>query len=158
MSITSKNNLFSGDYLWDRFLGLYTKSVNMIRQLTEAYNAPLSEYDVLVMPTTITPTGAFPVETDSPVARMAKMGGKIDNTCPFNGSGHPALAMPIGFVRVGEAGSKVKVPTSLQIVGNYIDGALILRIAYACENARDWKEFEQQLMAFDLIIVRLYCR
>jgi amidase len=142
MSVTSKNNLFSGDYLWDRFPGLYAKSVNLTRKLTEAYNAALSEYDVLVMPTTIGPADAFPLETDGPVARMSKMGlGKIDNTCPFNGSGHPALAMPIGFVEVGEAGRKVKVPTSLQIVGKYFDESLMLRIAYAWENARDWKEF-----------------
>jgi amidase len=142
MSVTSKNNLFSGDYLWDRFPGLYAKLVNITRKFTEAYNAALSEYDVLVMPTTIGPADAFPLEIDGPVARMAKMGlGKIDNTCPFNGSGHLALAMPIGFVEVGKAGSNVEVPTSLQIVGKYFDESLILRITYAWENAKDWKKF-----------------
>lgn len=66
--------------------------------MTEAYDAALSKYDLLIMPTTITQADPLPHENDSAVTKMSKTIGKLDNTCPFNSTGHPALAFPIGFV------------------------------------------------------------
>jgi amidase len=70
---------------------------------------------------------------------MSKTIGKLDNTCPFNSTGHPALAFPIGLVDAKEKG--VRVPASMQIVGRYWDEIGCLRVASAWENARNWKEF-----------------
>lgn len=51
-----------------------------------------------------------------------------DNACSaFNLTGHPAVVVPVGF-----AGG---LPLSTQIVGNYFDEAMILRVARACERA-----------------------
>lgn len=139
MSVVSKNTFFSGDYCWERFPYVYAKAVNLSRKLTEAYDAALQNFDVLIMPTTITPADPLPALTDSPIVKMSKTIGKLDNTCPFNATGHPALAFPIGFVDTKEGG--VKVPASMQIVGRNWDEIGCLKVAYAWENARNWKEF-----------------
>jgi len=120
MSVVSQNAVFSGDYCWERF--------------------PHVKYDVLVMPTTITPADPLPNPDDSAIIKMSKTIGKLDNTCPFNATGHPALAMPIGFVPAKDD-PKVKVPASLQIVGKHFDEVTVLQAAFAWENARDWKKF-----------------
>ncbi|KAL3457246.1 hypothetical protein BJX64DRAFT_293322 [Aspergillus heterothallicus] len=66
--------------------------------------------------------------------------GMTDNTCAFNATGHPALALPIGFVPA-RTDESIKLPASMQIVGKWYDKATILRVAYAWEQAVDWKTF-----------------
>jgi amidase len=139
MSDISKNTLFSGDYCWKRFPHVYAKAINLSRKLAEVYDAALKSYDVLIMPTTITPADPLPAVTDSPLVKMSKTIGKLDNTCPFNSTGHPALAFPIGFVDAKEEG--VRVPASMQVVGKNWDEIGCLRVAFAWENAKDWKKF-----------------
>jgi len=140
MSVVSKNAVFSGDYCWEKFPQVYSKAINLCRKLTDTYDAVLSKYDVLVMPTTITPADPLPHPDDSPITKMSKTIGKLDNTCPFNATGHPALAMPIAFVPAKED-RNVKVPASMQIVGKNFDETTIFKVAFAWENARDWKKF-----------------
>jgi amidase len=138
MSDISKNTLFSGDYCLERFPHVYAKAINVSRKLTKAYDTALKSYDVLIMPTTITLADPLPAVTDSPIVKMSKTIGKLDNTCPFNSTGHPALAFPIGFVDAKEG---VRVPASMQVVGKNWDEIGCLRVAFAWENARDWKKF-----------------
>ncbi len=139
MSVISKNTIFAGDYCWERFPHVYAKAVNLSRKLTEAYDAALESHDVLIMPTTIMPADPLPAPSDSPIVKMSKTIGKLDNTCPFNATGHPALAFPIGFVDGKEEG--VRVPASMQIVGRNWDEIGCLKVAFAWENARNRKEF-----------------
>jgi aspartyl-tRNA(Asn)/glutamyl-tRNA(Gln) amidotransferase subunit A len=54
-------------------------------------------------------------------------------TGPFNATGHPALAVPIGFGADG-------LPLSMQLVGRNFDEAMLLRIAQAYETAAGWVE------------------
>lgn len=140
MSIANKLALFSGDYCWQKYPHIYAKSVNLNRKLTDAYNLALGKYDVLIMPTTITPADPLPKPDDCPIMKMRSTIGKLENTCPFNSSGHPALAMPIGFVPA-KADPKVMVPASMQIVGKYFDELTVLKVAFAWEKAKDWKKF-----------------
>jgi amidase len=140
MSPISKNGVFAGEYCWQKFPHVYAKAINLCRKLTEAYDLALEKYDVLIMPTTITQADRLPLETDSAITKMSKTIGKLDNTCPFNASGHPALAFPIGFIATKED-EKVRVPASMQIVGKYWSEAICLRVAFAWENAKDWREF-----------------
>jgi amidase len=138
MSPINKNALFSGEYCWEKFPQVYAKSVNLCRKLTDHYNAALKDHDVLVMPTTITPADPLPSPDDNPIVKMSKTIGKLENTCPFNATGHPALAVPIGFVnRSGGA----KVPASMQIVGKFWDEVTCYKVGYAWEMAKDWKKF-----------------
>ncbi|RDW75971.1 amidase signature (AS) enzyme-4 [Coleophoma crateriformis] len=140
MSIVSKASQFSGEYSWKKFPHIYAKAVNINRKIAEAYDEALTKYDVLIMPTTITPADPLPAPDASPLEKMSKTAGKLENTCPFNASGHPALAMPIGFV-TAKQDKNVRVPTSLQIVGKNFDEATILKVAYAWECEKDWKKF-----------------
>jgi amidase len=52
------------------------------------------------------------------------------NTKPTNYTGHPALAVPCGKVD--------GMPISLQLVGNFLADPLLLRVAYAYQQAVDW--------------------
>ncbi len=53
------------------------------------------------------------------------------NTKPTNYTGHPALAVPCGKVN--------GLPISLQLVGNFLADPLLLRVAYAYQQAVDWE-------------------
>jgi amidase len=136
----NKNAVFMGDYCWEKFPNVYAKAINLSRKLTEEYDEAFKKYDILIMPTTITPADPLPAQNDSPVVKMSKTIGKLDNTCPFNSTGHPALAFPIGFVE-SRFDSSVRVPVSMQIVGKHFDEVTCLKAAFAWENARNWREF-----------------
>ena len=140
MSPINKNALFAGEYCWERFPQVYAKAVNLCRKLTEAYDEALRKVDVLIMPTTITPSNRLPLETDSNITKMSKTSGKLENTCPFNATGHPAIAFPIGFVPAKED-EGVMLPASMQVVGRHFDDVTCLKVAFAWENARNWKDF-----------------
>jgi amidase len=53
------------------------------------------------------------------------------NTMPFNYTGHPALALPVGKSSAG-------LPVSMQLVGRFFDDALLMRAAYAFQHSIDW--------------------
>ena len=57
--------------------------------------------------------------------------GAAKNTQPFNYTGHPALAMPVGKSTAG-------LPASMQLVGRFFDDSLLLRVGYAYEHSTDW--------------------
>ena len=53
------------------------------------------------------------------------------NTMPFNYTGHPALALPVGKSSAG-------LPVSMQLVGRFLDDALLMRTAYTYQESTDW--------------------
>jgi Asp-tRNA(Asn)/Glu-tRNA(Gln) amidotransferase A subunit family amidase len=57
--------------------------------------------------------------------------GVSRNTQPFNYTGHPALALPVGKSSAG-------LPISMQLVGRFFDDPLLMRVAYAYQHATDW--------------------
>ena len=92
------------------------------------------------MPTTLTPATPLPAPDADIMTKMKSTMGKLENTCPFNATGHPAMALPLGFVDVGRD-EEVRVPTSMQVVGGMGEESLVMRVGYAWECARDWKTF-----------------
>jgi len=52
------------------------------------------------------------------------------NTLPFNYTGHPALALPVGKSSAG-------LPVSMQLVGRFFDDPLLMRAAYAYQQSTD---------------------
>jgi Asp-tRNA(Asn)/Glu-tRNA(Gln) amidotransferase A subunit family amidase len=92
-------------------------------------------YDLLVLPTTITPPlpldVAFPIE----VAGQT-LNEPVDMVLPtfaFNFSNFPAISVPAGWTDDG-------LPVGLQIVGGWQNDALVLRAAAAFEQARPWAD------------------
>ncbi len=55
-------------------------------------------------------------------------------TVPANLTGLPALSVPCGFAEVEGA----RLPIGLQLMGDALDEARLLQIAYAYEQATDW--------------------
>ncbi|KAK7752011.1 hypothetical protein SLS62_005973 [Diatrype stigma] len=140
MNTVSKEGLIAGEYGWTHYPLAYSKAVNLNRKLKDEYNAALEVVDLLVMPTTVAPSNPHPGDDATPLEQISASAGKLENTSQFNGTGHPALAMPIGFVPA-KADSSIKLPASMQIAGKFWDEAKILQAAYEWENAHDWKTF-----------------
>ena len=93
------------------------------RELTAAVNeGPLTNHDVLLAPTNLATAAAFS-EFGPDTARW---GGMLTN--PFNVTGSPALALPIGFGANG-------MPIGAQIVGRPFGEPTVLRVGAAYEAA-----------------------
>ncbi len=100
-----------------------------------AYDAALANVDVLVMPTCIMTApqnnrpGSYLEAVEENLATMNSSGSR--NTLPFNYTGHPALALPVGRSSAG-------LPVSMQLVGRFFDDPLLMRAAYAYQQSTDW--------------------
>jgi amidase len=140
MSVFSREGLFTGELGWSRYPYAYPKAVNLGRKLHDDYDEALRSFDLLIMPTTLRPSQPLPPSDAGPVAQMDANKGMTENTAPFNASGHPALAMPIGFVP-STADPSIMVPASMQIVGRFWEESTIFKAAYAWEQTVDWKTF-----------------
>ncbi|CEL09701.1 hypothetical protein ASPCAL12834 [Aspergillus calidoustus] len=140
MSVMSKEGLLSGEYAWLNYATVYPKAVNIMLKLKDLYDEVLSSVDVIVMPKTLTPANPLPPPDATPVAQMEAAKGMTENTGAFNATGHPALALPIGFVPA-KTDESIKLSASMQIVGKWYDEATILLVAYEWEQSVDWKTF-----------------
>lgn len=140
--VSTKNIYLNGLYAVQEFPLLLAKATNLSRQLRDAYDAALEEYDILLTPTLpyVATSHASPDAT--PIEQIAKQIGLTSNTAPFNQSGHPVLAMPIGMLEVLEGPgveAKVKLPVSMQVIGKWWDEMTVYEAAYAWEKNNDWK-------------------
>ncbi len=95
------------------------------RELAAAVNEVLVRYDGIVAATGMTAAPRFD-SFDRDVSRWSAM-----LTIPFNVTGHPALALPIGFSAQG-------LPLGMQIVGRPFDEPTVLRIGAAYEARAGW--------------------
>jgi amidase len=114
---------------------VYAKAQNVRPAYIKAYDAALRDVDALVMPTCLmtAPKNHQPSSHLEAVEdNLASMGrGFARNTQPFNYTGHPALALPVGKSSAG-------LPVSMQLVGRFFDDALLLRVGHAFQHATDW--------------------
>ena len=113
----------------------YAKAQNVRPTFIKAYDAVLADVDVLVMPTCImtapknhTP-GTYLEAIEENLATSNSSGSR--NTMPFNYTGHPALALPVGKSSAG-------LPVSMQLVGRFLDDPLLMRTAYTYQKSTDW--------------------
>ena len=115
---------------------VYAKAHNVRPTFIKAYDAALADVDVLVMPTCIMTApknhrpGTYLEAVEDNLASMAR--GFARNTQPFNYTGHPALALPVG--------KSTGLPVSMQLVGRFFDDALLLRVGHAFQHATDWNK------------------
>jgi amidase len=114
---------------------VYAKAQNVRPTYVKAYDAALADVDVLVMPTCLmtapknhTP-GSYLEAVEDNLTMMHRSGSR--NTMPFNYTGHPALALPVGKSSAG-------LPVSMQLVGRCFDDPLLMRVAYAYQHSTDW--------------------
>jgi amidase len=115
--------------------GVYAKAQNVRPTYIKAYDAVLADVDVLVMPTCLMTApknhkpGSYIEAVEDNLSAMNRRGSL--NTQPFNYTGHPALALPVGKSSAG-------LPVSMQLVGRFFDDPLLMRVACAYEHATDW--------------------
>jgi amidase len=114
---------------------VYAKAQNVRPAYIKAYDAALADVDVLVMPTCImtapknyTP-GSYLEAVEDNLTSQRRGGSR--NTQPFNYTGHPALALPVGKSSAG-------LPVSMQLVGRFFNDPLLMRVAYAYQHSTDW--------------------
>ena len=114
---------------------MYAKAQNVRPTYIKAYDAEFANVDILVMPTCImtapknhTPGSYLEAVEDNLASANS---GANRNTQPFNYTGHPALAVPVGKSSAG-------LPVSMQLVGRFFDDPLLMRVAYAYQQSTDW--------------------
>ena len=116
---------------------VYAKAQNVRPTYIKAYDTAFANVDILAMPTSImtapknhTP-GSYLEAVEDSLATMNWNGSR--NTLPFNYTGHPALALPVGKSSAG-------LPVSMQLVGRFFDDPLLMRAAYSYQRSTDWDE------------------
>ena len=136
LSPRSKLSLIAAELSRRNYHGrVYAKAQNVRPTYVKAYDAALANVDMLVMPTCImtapknhTP-GSYLEAVEANLASANWSGSR--NTLPFNYTGHPALALPVGKSSAG-------LPVSMQLVGRLFDDPLLMRAAYAYQQSTDW--------------------
>ncbi|KAJ5653269.1 Amidase [Penicillium lividum] len=137
---STKNVLINGLYLSSHFPGLYGKTANIARQLSDKYQALFEKYDAIVMPTTpvVAPKHG---KRGQPVESLQPSMGLTINTAIFNVTGHPALSIPIGFVPAKDD-KQIMLPVGMQIVGGLWQDEKVLRVGHVWETHFDWKKLQ----------------
>jgi amidase len=115
---------------------VYAKAQNVRPAFVRAYDAALADVDILVMPTCVEKAPKYekpPTYLESLEDNLNMMARTASrNTLPFNYTGHPALALPVG--------KSSGLPVSIQLVGRFFEDPLLLRAAYAFEQSVDWDD------------------
>jgi aspartyl-tRNA(Asn)/glutamyl-tRNA(Gln) amidotransferase subunit A len=102
-----------------------TRALRVRRLLASAVDALLERYDAILTAAALGPPARFDIfPRDWPPPR----GATATQTIAFNVTGHPALALPIGFTEGG-------LPLGAQIVGGAFADATVLQIGAALEAA-----------------------
>ena len=143
--VATKNVYLNGAYAATAFPHLLSKATNLSRQLRDAYDAAFEAHqlDVLITPTLPRLASSHCAPGAGPLEQIEKQIGLTGNTCQFNQTGHPALTLPVGMLEIEEGpleGSGKKLPVGLQIVGRWWAEDVVLRVAYAWEQANEWRE------------------
>jgi amidase len=132
LSETTKMFLLFGTYV-ARHHGFryYGKAMNLVRQLSAAYDTVLQAHDLLLMPTLpvkATPLPAPDAPREEYVQRALEM---VANTAPFDSTHHPAMSIPCGM-RDG-------LPIGMMLLGKHFDEPTMYRAAYAFEQSGSWQ-------------------
>ena len=97
------------------------------RELTDAVDAMLEDYDALLTASTLIAAPRFDTQLD----RRAAAG--VVQTIQFNVTGHPAISVPTEITKQG-------LPLGVQVAGRAWDEATVLRIARAIERLTGWED------------------
>lgn len=130
------------EYVHRRYHGqLYAKAHNVRQHITALYDSALRTYDVLMTPTVPEVAQRFgePTSYEEAVDMRVFGGAGLDlgrmaeNVMQFNYTGHPALTVPCGKID--------GLPVGLQLIGQHLDDATLLRVGYAYQDlVEDWDE------------------
>ena len=131
---TVKLVLLMGSYMSERCHDrMYAKAQNLRRSLRASYDKILEQVDVLAIPTT--PIKAHRYESDlGPRETIAHGWDTLDNTAPFDMTGHLAISIPCG--------KSEGLPVGLMLVGRHFEDATLFQAAHAFEQHVDCDTIE----------------
>ena len=104
----------------------YIKALKIRTLLRRELDDAFARFDVLAFPTS--PTVAFPI--GERMSEPVQMYASDVCTVPANIAGLPAISVPCGFID--------GLPVGLQIMGPALSESVLLRSAYAYEQATEW--------------------
>jgi amidase len=110
----------------------YAKAMNLRRRLRAAYDAALSDCDLLLMPTSPIVASPLPPPDATPEQTTRAAWEMLSNTSGFNVTGHPSLSAPCGL--------SDGLPVGMMLTAKHWDEATIYRAAHAFEQSVDWRE------------------
>ncbi|KAJ7038596.1 amidase signature domain-containing protein [Mycena alexandri] len=135
----------SAEYGWSRYPTAYGRAMNLSRQLRDEYDAILSRYDVVMMPTVPKAARRHAAYDAGPLAWAEVAAGIVSNTAASNLTGHPTITFPVGFVApspsdvLSPEDSNIRLPCGLMAMGKMFDETTLLNVADAFEQAFNWK-------------------
>jgi amidase len=132
LSRTLKISMLIGEYFIRNYRGhFYAKAQNLARALTKGYDDVLGRYDLLLMPTL--PMKATPLPpANAPLALWCQRGFEmLNNTCPFDVTGHPSMSIPCGMSQ--------GLPIGMMLTARHYNESTIYRAAHAFEQLGDWR-------------------
>lgn len=117
--------ILAASYLAERYQShYYAKAQNLRRVLGSAYDCALNEVDLLAMPTVPQKAISFDCVRELQDDLFVSL-NMIQNTCPFNLTGHPAISVPCGLVE--------GLPIGIMLAGPRWEDAAVLQAARAFE-------------------------
>lgn len=131
-----KRRIILGTYtLSSGYYDAYYKKAQQVRTLIrQDFVKAFEKVDVIVTPTTPTPSFKAGEKTGSPLQMyLADI-----FTISVNLAGVPGISVPCGF-------TSQNLPVGLQIIGRHFDEESILKIAYAYEQSTDWHKRKPKL-------------
>ena len=133
LSDTLKICMFVGQYYLSKHGGFYYgKAQNLARKLKNYYDDAFKSYDLILLPTLPLKATKLPDSNGSLKDWCSRAFEMIENTSPFDITGHPAMSIPCGFSE--------ELPIGMMLVAPHFREDLIYQAAGAFENFKDWKE------------------
>ena len=114
----------------------YGKAQNLIRKVTAAFDAALSRYDLLAMPTCLALPRPNPPLDAPPEVVIAHAFENVENTSTTNHTHHPSFSIPCGMID--------GCPVGIMLIAKHYDESTIYRAAHAFEQAVDWRKISAQ--------------
>jgi len=116
----------------------YIQSRRQLEQVRRSVARVFETVDLLITPTACVPSFAIADLLADPNTLREKELLTLRNTRPFNMLGLPTLSIPCGFTRAD-------LPICMQITGPPGGEATVLRLAYAYEQASEWRKRKPNL-------------
>lgn len=133
-----KRRIMIGTYaLSAGYFDAYYRQAQKVRTiLKQEFDEAFQKVDVILSPTSPTPSFTVGAHADDPVAMY------LEDVflCAQPMAGIPALALPCGFTKATTEAPAL--PIGLQLMGKQWDEATILRTAHAYEQATQWHEMK----------------
>ncbi len=116
----------------------YIQSRRQLEQVRRSVARAFETVDLLITPTACVPSFAIANLLADPNTLREKELLTLRNTRPFNMLGLPTVSVPCGFTRAD-------LPIGMQITGPPGGEATVLRLAYAYEQASEWRKRKPNL-------------